>query len=143
MDLSITQVPYWLSALFLISFFFAPVLLIARTAKLAYPSSPLGTKLYQRIVTFYWCYFAIVALVSLSGFYAVNVFPPRIIVFTVVPLFLFYLIYVQRAKWFKQLFDKLTLRDLIYIHIFRFVGVFFFLVYAYDALPKQLSLIHI
>lgn len=142
MDLSITQVPYWLSALFIISFFFVPVILIANAARSAYSSEPsLGSKLRRRIILFFWCYLTLVAAVSLTGFFEENAFPPRIIIFAVIPLFLFYLIFVQQAKWFKELFERITLSKLIYIHVFRFVGVFFFLVYAYDALPAQFAFI--
>jgi len=80
-------------------------------------------------------------LVSLTGFFAVNVIPPRIILLTAVPLFLFYLLYVQRTDWFKTAFANIKLEQLVFIHLFRFVGVFFLLVYFYDALPKEFAFI--
>lgn len=143
MDLSITQVPVWLSILFIISFMTAPVFLIVHAVKSAYQNGSIKNNsiINKRIVFFYWGYFAVVALVSLSGFFEKNVFPPRIVFTTVVPLFLFYWFYVLKSDWFKTIFKHLKLEQLIWIHLFRFVGVFFFLVYFYDAIPKTFAFI--
>lgn len=143
MDLSITQVPLWVSILFIISFSAIPVFLITNAVKLAYKNGSIENEssINKKIITFYWCFFAIVALVSLTGFFAVNVIPPRIILFTALPLFLFYIFYVQKTNWFKIAFEHIKLEQLIFIHIFRFVGIFFFLTYYYGVLPKEFAFI--
>ena len=143
MDLSITQVPVWLSILFIISFSTIPVFLITNAVKLAYQNenTAIDLSINRKIIFFYWSYFAIIALVSLAGYFEKNTLPPRIILTAVIPLFLFYLIYVLRAKWFKIIFKHIKLEQLIFIHLFRFVGVFFFLVYFYGALPKEFAFI--
>jgi len=131
MDFLITQVPHWLSILFIISFSTIPVFLIANAVKLAYKNGNIenGSSI------------AIIALVSLTGFFAVNVIPPRIILATALPLFLFYIFYVQKTNWFKTAFEHIKLEQLIFIHIFRFVGIFFFLTYYYGVLPKEFAFI--
>ncbi len=137
MDLAITQVPIWLSVVFIISFISIPPLLIANAAKSALIKVD-DTKaqfIKKKILGFYIVFFCTVASVSLTGFFVPNMLPPRIIVAVVIPLFLFYVLYVQRQFWFKQVFDNISLESLVGIHLFRFVGVFFFLVEMYDALP--------
>jgi len=143
MDLSITQVPIWVSVLFFITFSTIPIFLIANAVQLAYKNGNIegGSNASKKVFSFYWSYFALIALVSLTGFFAVNVVPPRIILVSVIPLFLFYLIFVQRTNWFKIAFEHIKLEQLVFIHLFRFVGVFFFLAYFYDAIPKQFAYI--
>lgn len=143
MDSFLTQVPVWISVLFVISFTTVPVYLIANAVKAAYKNSDtiFDSGITKKIFLFYWTLFAIVTIVSLTGFFVVNVLPPRIIAFVVIPLFLFYLIYVQRTEWFKFAFKHIKLEQLIFIHLFRLVGVFFFLGYSYDALPKEFAYI--
>lgn len=143
MDLSITQVPVWVSALFIICFSTIPVYLIVNAIKSAYKNgdNKINPTINKKIFLFYSCYFIIIALVSLTGFFEKNVIPPRIIIFTAIPLFLFYLFYVQKTKWFKFVFEHIKLEQLISIHLFRFVGVFFFLAYYYDSIPKEFAYI--
>ena len=141
MDLSITQVPLWVSSLFIICFSTVPVFLILTAIKAAYKNgnNEINPTLSKKTLLFYLCYFIIVALVSLTGFFKENVIPPRIIIFTALPLYLFYLFYVQKTKWFKFVFEHIKLEQLISIHLFRFVGVFFFLAYYYESIPKEFA----
>lgn len=144
MELAITQVPLWLSILFLLSFIF-PIWLIAKTARKAYQRAGQSTaqtkQIYQRIFLFYGCFLGVIGLISLSGFFSKNTLPPRILVAGALPLLLFYFLYVWRSTWFKTIFIHTTLADLVSIHLFRFIGVFFLLTYAYGALPKTFALV--
>ncbi len=143
MELSITQVPIWVSSLFIISFSTIPIYLIANAVKLAYKNDgdKVNSSINKKIFIFYWSYFTIIALVSLTGFFEKNVLPPRIIAFSAIPLFLFYLFYIQKTKWFKFVFKHIKLEQLILIHLFRFVGLFFFLAYFYNSIPKEFAYI--
>ena len=138
MDLAITQVPVWLSVLFIVLFISIPPLLIANAAKLALIKVDATKALHikKKILGFYIVFFCTVASVSLTGFFIPDTFPPRILIMTALPLFLFYMFYIQRQPWFKQVLAHITLKQLVWIHIFRFVGVFFFLVEMYGALPS-------
>ncbi len=138
MDLYFTQVPIWLSILFAITFFCIPPLLIANTVKKVCDEFGLanGSSIRKNILVFYWCYFIIVAFISLAGIFSINTLPPRIIIITVLPLFLFYQFYITKRIWFKTLFSYIKLEQLIYIHIFRLVGVFFFFLNYYEVLPR-------
>ncbi len=143
MELSITQVPIWVSILFVFSFLTVPVFCIANTitsvAKNVAIENSAGIR--KNTILFYWSYFGIIATVSLTGFFEKNVLPPRILLTAAIPLFLFYIFYVYRAAWFKLVLAHIKLEQLIFIHIFRFVGGFFFLCYFYDALPKEFAYI--
>ncbi|WP_298489003.1 hypothetical protein [uncultured Maribacter sp.] len=143
MDVAITQVPIWLSILFIISFSTIPVFLINKAVKSAYENGNYNTSylVRKKITVFYILYLIIVGMVSLTGFFTKNVLPPRIFIATVIPLFLFYVGYVQRTKWFAIVLKNIKLEQLVFIHIFRFVGVFFFLVYFYNAIPKEFAFI--
>lgn len=143
MVVSITEVPIWISILFIISFSTVPAFLITNAVKSAYKNGNIESSysIRKKIIWFYSLYFTIIALVSLTGFFEKNVLPPRIILTSVIPLFLFYLFYVQKTKWFKLVMEHIKLEQLIFIHLFRFVGVFFFIVYYYDAIPKEFAFI--
>ncbi len=142
MDLIFTSVPTWISVTFALIFSTAPIFLITNAIRAAERAGNLDTSsLRKRVIAFYWGYFLIVSLVSFTGYFVVNEIPPRIIVTTALPLFLFYLIYLPRTKWFQQVFFHVPLEDLVRIHLFRFVGVFFFIAYNYDVLPKNFAYI--
>jgi len=143
MSVSITNVPVWVSVLFLISFCTVPVFLIANTVKKALSRTKFrgGSIIRKQVIGFYWVYLLLVALVSLSGFFSVNVIPPRIIIATAIPLFLFYVLVVQKKEWFQLVLNNIKLEELIFIHVFRFVGVFFLINYHFGALPKSFAFI--
>lgn len=142
MNIAVTNVPIWVSILFFISFSTIPVFLISNTTKKVLTrvgENP--NKITKQIIVFYWSYFLIVGIIALSGFFSVNVIPPRIIVYTAIPLLLFYLFTLPKKHWFQQISQNIKLEELIYIHIFRFVGIFFFVNYYYHALPKDFAFI--
>ncbi|GAB5552926.1 MAG: hypothetical protein Sapg2KO_25170 [Saprospiraceae bacterium] len=144
MELAITQVPFWLSILFILAFTI-PVWLIASTARTAYRNAGKPEKqaqlIYQRTLLFYTCFLGLIALVSLSGFFEQNTLPPRILVSGALPLLLFYFLYVWRSSWFKVIFTHASLAALVSIHLFRFIGIFFLLAYQYGALPRTFALV--
>jgi hypothetical protein len=143
MDVSITQVPIWISILFILSFGTIPVFLIINAVQLIYKRYNIenSSKISKKIGLFYFFYFITIALVSLTGFFSENAIPPRIMLTAILPLFLFYLLYVQKTEWFKFVFSQIKLEQLVFIHLFRFVGVFFFIGYFYDALPREFAFI--
>lgn len=143
MDLSITAVPVWVIISFIVAFSTYPIILITNAVVKAYKKTEKGNglRIRNKVVLFYVLYFLTIAAFSLVGFFEKNVLPPRIIIFTAVPLLLFYLFYVQRLKWFKIVYENIKVEELIYIHLFRLVGVFFFLAYYYGAIPRAFAFI--
>ncbi len=139
-----TPVPLWVSLTF-IAFFVAPIFMLGHVAKTGYlkagKTQQQASQLYRRIVVFFLTYFAVVAAVSLTGFFAVNMLPPRVLLFTATPLFIFLLLVVQTRPWFKLLIDHIAVGQLVWLQLFRFVGVYFLIGHAYGALPKSFAYI--
>lgn len=143
MDIYITQAPAWISISFGLLMISVPSVLIANAAKAANDQLGLLNSqiLKRRILLFYTVFFLAIGAISFSGFFTVNTLPPRIIVFVSLPLLLFYTLVVQRKTWFKTIFEKIKVEQLVQIHLFRFVGVFFYLLYLHGALPKSFAII--
>ena len=144
MDFAITNVPFWVSALFIL-FFISPVYLIAKVAKEGYlkagKSEQESKQISNRIYLFFGVYLLMIGGLSLAGVFTVNTLPPRILICSTIPLFLFYLLYVRRSDWFKTIMHHAPLSSIVLIHVFRFVGVFFFINYAYGSLPKTFAFV--
>ena len=137
-------VPTWVSALFLISFM-TPVFLIASTVKQATLQIQSNTQRYiklpGRITIFILLYFIYTAIMSYTGIFQVNMLPPKILLFTGIPLIIFYFLVVFRSSLFWKILEKTTLSNLVRIHTFRFVGIFFIIGWYYQILPKSFALI--
>ncbi|MEN0051978.1 MAG: hypothetical protein AAF806_33235 [Bacteroidota bacterium] len=144
MELAITNVPFWVSLLFIFSFI-APIYLMASVAKNTYVkigrTSSEAQQISRNIYLFYTAYLVFIAVLSLLGIFAENTLPPRILILGALPLLLFYFLYVNRSAWFKTIIENAPLSDLVKIHLFRFVGIFFFINYYYGTLPKQFAFI--
>jgi hypothetical protein len=143
MNLLTNYVPTWVSVLFIISFM-APIFLIRNAVKEGTNQLILEEIKRKRLINgtfiFLICYYLYVALMSMTGIFKVNVLPPRILVFTALPLLLFYFLIIFRAKLFWKLLEKISLTTLVRLHVFRFVGVFFIIAWAYKALPTYFAL---
>lgn len=143
MNLSITPVPTWVNISFALLFPIAVYLIgnIVKQAYCNYNGNEKIAKIMQRnVVISYTIYFVGVAIAALFGIFTVNTLPPRILLFTTLPLFIFYLFYVIRSDWFQIVLENATLQSLVFIHVFRFVGIFFLICYTYDALPRDFAL---
>ena len=143
MDLHITHLPLWVNLSFGIFFVIVPPYLIANAAKqaLSNASRPDPNKIRNLILFFFLVYFMAIGITSLGGFFVTNSLPPKIIVVAALPLMLFYLIIVQRKIWFKYALKSIELEQLVYVHIFRLVGVYFLIANSYGALPDNFALI--
>lgn len=141
MDLAITPVPAWIAILFGLLMVFVPTWLILNAVRTTAPKDDQTTGVSKRIFLFYGIFFIATGVISLTGFFSVNTSPPRVLIWAAIPLLLFYLFVVQRIPWFKIVYQKIQLEQLIRIHLFRFVGVFFFVLYGYGVLPRSFAFI--
>jgi hypothetical protein len=143
MELYITAVPLWVNLTFLLSFPIG-IILIGQAVQKAYlnanQSSDTAKKKQRNTLLFYGFYLAAVAVTSATGLFSGNSLPPRILIFTTLPLLAFYLFYVMRSDWYHFIIKNVTLQTLIFIHAFRFIGIFFFITYSYGALPWNFAL---
>jgi hypothetical protein len=113
----------------------------AKRAALAAGMTPTGARNVQYgIFGFYGLYLAYASLLALRGvFYSVSV-PPRVIVFTALPLMIVLFIVVANTRLFKTLLRAVKLESLIALHVFRLLGVFFLLLTIYKLLPLDFGI---
>lgn len=142
MNYYISGVPVWVSTLFIISFF-SSVILISQQIKMAFLRScnneSQAIKLRNKVVVFYLFFLGTVGMLSLFGLFAVNTLPPKILLFSALPLFLFYTLLLPKLSWYKAVFNHVKISELVAIHLFRFVGVFFLINESYGALPSEFA----
>jgi hypothetical protein len=144
MNILPTFMPAWVSIAF-ISLFPVFIFLIAAVARKAAVRAGLGDtkarQIYRLILSAAFVFYVYIAAVSLlTNWFNVNSLPPRILIFGAVPLFLGYMLVVSNTKTYRTLLTHVTLPELIRLHVFRLIGVFFILLYAYGALPKGFAL---
>lgn len=145
MDIFSNAVPYWLSALLLLCFI-VPVLMIANLVRQGIDRGGLEAseklqKLPRTVVLFFSFYYLYVGIMSFTGIFQVNSLPPRVLLFTALPLLLFYFLFVFRTKVFWKILENVQLSGLVRLHFFRFVGVFFLIGWLYGILPRSFALI--
>lgn len=142
MHTTTTIVPLWISALFFICISI-PVFLIARAIKQGGQHVSLDSnkvsQLFYGSILFYSLFFAYTAMLSFSGAFQVNTFPPRVILFTMLPLLVFYFFFIFRTKIYWTILAQIPLSTLVRLHTFRLVGIFFIIFWSYDALTTYFA----
>lgn len=144
MNILTSAVPQWVSILFIICIFI-PVYFIAKIAKnsgtLAGFDNSKSKKIFLGIFSFFIAYYAYVAIMTHTGLFQENVLPPRIFVFTTIPLLLFYFLFVFKNAIFETILKNTKLSTLVNLHIFRLIGIFFIISWHYGALPKYFAMV--
>jgi hypothetical protein len=144
MNFITTAVPTWVIISFILTFplFFY---FIANAAKKAATSAGFEAKKVSKIgnsiLIFGAIYLIYVSLMSFTGIFQQNALPPRILLFTALPLTVFYFAIVFRSEIYWKLLEYATLESLIRLHIFRFIGAYFLITWSYGALPKTFALV--
>jgi hypothetical protein len=131
--------PQWIATSFLMFFPFTVFL----TALLVKKSAPMDkqNRLFYTVLGFYILYLAYIATCSFSGLFDKVFLPPMVLLYGTFPLALFLFGVVFNLKTYKMVLDNALLEDLVRVHIFRLIGVFFILLAFHDALPKPFALI--
>lgn len=134
----LSGMPIWAIALFIAGFIYS-IAFIANPAKQAALDAGMTTgdasKIQLGIFGFYLLYLAYASLLALKGVFNVNSIPPKVMVFTAIPLTIILFVIIGNTKLFKRLLRSITLESLITLHVFRLLGVFFLLLYFYHLLP--------
>lgn len=145
MIIFVSVIPIWISIIFLACFLVPIYMIVSIVRKTVNQTDFDGdsntNRLPKVISVFYAAYYLYVTLMSFTGVFDANTLPPRILLFTALPLLVFYFFYVFRSKIFWRILQNVELADLVRIHIFRLVGVFFLIFWAYGALPKSFAFI--
>lgn len=132
-------IPQWVSLSFLIVIPI-PVILIALAARKGAPRERKNVFFYT-VLVFYFSYFTYVTIGSFNGLFDKIFFPPIILLYTTFPLMIFLFTVVIRSTFYKTLFENIALEDLVKIHIFRLIGVFFLLLAYHETLPKFFAIV--
>ncbi len=144
MDFLTNAVPQWVSISFLLTIPI-PIFMIATTAKqgaIRAAIEPQKVRLiYLSIIVFYTIYLTYTAVMSWLGVFSENTLPPKIILYTTLPLLLFLSLVVSNLKIYKTILQHLTLQELVILHFFRLIGVFFLILNAYGAIPTKFAYI--
>jgi hypothetical protein len=138
----ISNAPFWVIILFVASFLYS-IAFIANPAKQAALNSGMtaakSRNIQFSILGFYILYLIYASILSLKGVFNVNSLPPKVVVFAAIPLTIILFAFIGNTKLFKKILRSITLESLITIHVFRFVGVFFIILYCYHLLPAELA----
>ncbi len=143
MENYISAAPLWASLLFIVSFIFS-LTMLARPAKQAALNAGMtagqSRTIQAGIIVFYLLWLTYASILALKGALYQNILPPRAIVLLTLPLSLILFAIVANTPRFKKLLRSATLESLISLHVFRILGVFFLLLYAYHLLDTAFAL---
>jgi hypothetical protein len=144
MNFLTTAVPTWVSIFFLVAISIS-VLMVANLVKNAANQANLGetkaNSLFKTVILFFGIYLFYTGVMSFTGIWQENTLPPKILLFTALPLFIFLNLIIANTKIYKTLLANVSLQALVGVHIFRFIGVFFLITNAYGALPTKFAYI--
>jgi hypothetical protein len=140
MTILTNAVPQWVSILFLFTILI-PIFVMGNMAKEGALASHFNPKKYYNlVVVFLLLFFTYASVMSFTGIFQEQSLPPKIFLFTTLPLLLFYNLVTRINKNWKTIVANITLPTLIRFHVIRFIGLFFFLTYYYGALPKYFAI---
>lgn len=138
-ELTNYYVPEWMKIAFLIAIplpFILITLFIKRETLNTQKSNS-----YLFVLTFFVIYLTYIGIASYFGWFYKVFFPPLVLLLTTFPLAFFLFVFLAKTKIYKQLLEQSKIEDLVKLHIFRVIGVFFLLLALHQALPKPFALI--
>jgi hypothetical protein len=144
MEKYLSNVPMWVSVSF--SFVFPiTIYFIAKTIKQGAINAQMpdshANKLFRGVILFFTLYLIYVSAMSLTGVLSENTLPPKVLLFTALPLMIFFFGFIFNKPIYWKILDGIPLQSLVRLHTFRFVGVYFLLVTYYNALPAHFAIL--
>lgn len=142
MNILTTAVPPWVSVLFLMTIPI-PIVMIARLVKQGAVNANFteskSAQLYWAVILFYSLFLGYASAMSFIGIFLKQSIPPRVVLYTTIPLMLFLSIVVSNLKIYKTILHNIPLESLVKVHIFRLIGSFFLIVNAFGAIPTAFA----
>lgn len=135
----IYDLPQWLTLLFLIVIPI-PFILIPFLAKKGAPVAA-ANRAFWTVLLCLAAYFAYITFASQKGLFSTVSFPPKVLLLTTFPYAAFVFGILIHLTVFKKHLANISVADLVQVHIFRLIGVFFILLALEDALPKWFAFI--
>lgn len=141
MENFLNNVPFWVSLSFLTAVFFT-IYAIANTINLGYK---LATKIYSNsafyiVFLIYFSLLAYTTVLSYKGILVKNSLPPIILVLVTIPTVILFSVFAS-TQLCKRIINALSIQKLISLHIFRLIGIYFFIAYSYNSLPKNFAFV--
>ena len=132
-------VPQWISISFLISI---PLPFILITLFIRKEANKIQNKwAYPTVITFFVLYLAYITLGSFYGRFNQVSLPPKVLLFTTFPFAFLLFFVVLNTEIYKTIVENTAIENLVKLHIFRLIGVFFVLLALHNALPKPFAFI--
>ncbi len=131
--------PQWISMAFLIviPLPFVLITLFVRREATRLPQN----KAFVAVALFFVLYLAYIAFASHKGWFNRVSFPPRVLLLTTFPYAMVLFGGLLNTNIFQNILKNAPLENLVRLHIFRVIGVFFILLAVHDALPKPFAFI--
>ena len=144
MENYLSNVPAWVSVTF--SFVFPiTIYFIAKTIRQgainAQMSENQANKLFRGVLLFFTLYLIYVSGLTFTGLLSVNQLPPRVLIYTALPLMIFFFGFIFNKPIYWKILDGIPLHSLVRLHTFRFVGIYFLITSFYGALPAHFALL--
>jgi hypothetical protein len=132
-------VPEWVSIAFLVTIPIPFILLLLLVNK---EGKKINNAFVLPVVSvFFILYLTYITIAGYKGWFDVVSFPPKVLLLTTFPYaFLLFGVLIN-TKAYQKILESVAVEDLIKLHIFRLIGVFFVLLAFYDALPKPFAFI--
>lgn len=100
-----------------------------------------NNKVLYSVLIFFGLHFSYVSIDCFNGLFNSVFLPPLVLLYSTFPFALLLFTILINTKIFKQFLDQTKLENLVGIHIFRLIGVFFLLLAYYNALPNFFAII--
>ena len=131
--------PIWLKLCFL-AVIPTPMLMVSFLVRSVFRKQQ-RSKNFISTLAFFAIYTTYVILLGSIGFFNKVFFPPIVLLLTTLPFACILFLYIAKTERFALFIQNVSLYQLISIHIFRLIGLFFILLALYDILPKWFALI--
>ncbi len=131
-------VPQWISIMFLMVIPI-PFILIAnfvrKELKHQFP------KAFTIVLVFFILYLVYICLAGYMGWFNQVLFPPKVLLFTTIPFAFTLFVLVVKTKEYNSILENTAIENIVKLHVFRLIGVFFVFLALHDALPKPFAFI--
>jgi hypothetical protein len=144
MENYLSNVPLWVSVTFSLVF---PITIyfIAQTIKQGAINAQIPdsqtNKIFRGVILFFVLYLIYVSIMAFTGILSVNTLPPIVLLFTALPLMIFFFGFIFNKPIYWKILDGITLQSLVRLHIFRFVGAYFLITAYFNALPAHFAIL--
>ncbi len=131
--------PNWLSFAFLLAipipFILIGIFVRNETQNSGYKNA------FLYVIAFFVFYLSYISYASYNAWFNQISFPPKVVLLCTLPFALLLFLIVGNSKWYKYILENSELENLVKLHLFRLIGVFFILLATFNALPKTFAFI--